>query len=158
MENIKVIANKTIDALLNEGADKAKCVVASKETHEFNVDGGEFSLFRTLFDSELSITAFKDNKRGTIKINRFDDESILEAVKNCINVASSGESDEAWDIAPKQENKVYNEGSPEPNIELLFNRTQELLNNITERHPKILVEQMIILHVKEHNVYSDNSR
>ena len=51
MENLKLIASKTIEQLVKEGADKARCIVSSKETQEFNVDGGEFSLFRTLFDN-----------------------------------------------------------------------------------------------------------
>ena len=157
MENLKLVANKTIEHLVKEGADKAKCVVTSKETHEFNVDSGEFSLFRTLYDNEISITSFKDNKKGTININRFDDEAIIEAVKNCINVSDSGSPDEAWDIAPKQENRLYTEGAPTPNIELFFERTKELLQDIKNRHPRILIEQMIGLHVKENYIYLDTN-
>lgn len=157
MENLKLLANNTIEHLVKEGADKAKCVVTSKETHEFNVDGGEFSLFRTLFDNEISITAYKDNKKGTININRFDDEAIIEAVKNCINVANSGSSDEAWDIASKQENRIFTEGSYIPNIELFFERTKELVQDIKEKHPHILLEQMIVYHVKENSIYLDTN-
>ena len=157
MENLKLVANKTIEHLVKEGADKAKCTVTSKETNEFNVDGGEFSLFRTLYDNEISITAFKDNKKGTININRFDDEAIIDVVKNCINVADSGSPDEAWDIAPKQENRLYTEGATTPNIEQFFERTKELLQDIKNRHPRILIEQMIGLHVKENYIYLDTN-
>lgn len=157
MENLKLIANKTIGHLVREEADKAKCIVSSKETHEFNVDGGEFSLFRTLYDNEISITAYKDSKKGTIAINRFDDETIMEAVKNCINVTDSGNPDEAWDIAPKQENRLFTEGSPTPNTELLFERTRELLEDIKSRHPRIIIEQMIVVHVKQNDIYLDTN-
>lgn len=157
MGKLKLIANNIIASSIKEGADKAKCVVTSKETHEFNVDGGEFSLFRTLFDNEVYITAFKDNKRGIIKINRFDNDSIKEAVKDCINVANSGSSDEAWDIAPKQENRIFKEGSPEPDIDKFFERISELVDNIKRRHPHIILEQIIASHIKEENVYCDTN-
>ncbi len=153
MENLKLIANKTIDLLVQAGVDKARCIVSSKETQEFNVDGGEFSLFRTLFDNAVSIMSIKDNKKGNIAINRFDDESIKEAVKNCINVAESGSPDKAWDLAPKQENRVFKEGCPKPDIDLFFERTRELVDDIKMRHPRILVEQMIVSHVKENGIY-----
>lgn len=153
MENLKLIANKTIDLLVQAGADKARCIVSSKETQEFNVDGGEFSLFRTLFDNAVSIMSIKDNKKGNIAINRFDDKSIEEAVKICINVAESGSPDKAWDLAPKQENRIFKEGCPIPNIDLFFERTKELVNDIKQRHPRILIEQMIVSHVKENGIY-----
>ena len=36
--------------------DKARFSVAEKETQEFNMENGEFSLYRTLFDKELSVS------------------------------------------------------------------------------------------------------
>ncbi len=157
MENLKLIANKTIELLVKDGADKARCIVSSKETREFNVDGGEFSLFRTLFDNGVSIMSIKGNKKGNIAINRFDDESIKEAVKNCINVADSGSPDKAWDIAPKQENKMFKEGCTAPDIDKFFERTKELVKDIKERHPHILIEQMVVSHEKEDGIYVDTN-
>ena len=46
MEDIRLIARQTGEALQKAGAEKAQYTVMEKETHEFNVDGGEFSLFR----------------------------------------------------------------------------------------------------------------
>ena len=57
MHDLKMIADKALAALKDKGADKAQCAVRFTETHEFNVDGGKFSLFRTLFDNSLSLTA-----------------------------------------------------------------------------------------------------
>jgi PmbA protein len=157
MENLKLIANKTVEQLVKDGADKARCIVKSKETQEFNVDGGEFSLFRTLFDNKISIMLIKDNKKGNIAINRFDDESITKAVKNCINVANSGTPDKAWDIAPKQENKTFVDGCPTANIDLFFERTKRFVKDIKERHPRIIIEQMILAHEKENSIYLDTN-
>ena len=88
MEDIRLIAEKTKKALLDAGAQKAQLTVSETETHEFNVDGGEFSLFRTLFDRGLAITAYKDNKKGSIAVNRLDDDSIRNAARDCIMSAA----------------------------------------------------------------------
>ena len=46
-EDIREIAHKTGERLREAKADKAQYTVTETQTHEFNVDGGEFSLFRT---------------------------------------------------------------------------------------------------------------
>ena len=155
MHNLNLIADKALAALRSSGADKAQCVARFTETHEFNVDGGEFSLFRTLFDNSLSLTAIVGGKKGSASINRFDDEAVTAAAQNCIAIAQSGESDPAWDFAPEIENKTFADGSPDADLDLLFDRTKELMENITERHPKILMEQMIVTHKKRHAVYKN---
>lgn len=157
MQDIKKIADKTKELLLHAGAQKAQYTVTEKEKHEFNVDGGEFSLFRTLFDRSLSITAYKDQKKGSAFINQFDDAAIEGAVRDCIKSAESGVADEAYDIAPKQENQVFHDGAYEPDIDLFFERTRELMRDIKERHPKILMEQMIVCHDKIHTVYQNTN-
>ncbi len=157
MEELKDIAQLVGRELSGRGAQKAHYTVSSTETREFNVDGGEFSLFRTLFDNSLSITAYKDNRKGSIEINRFDEESVSAAVADCILSAEAGIEDPAYDIAPKQDNEVFNEGIYEPDVDKLFFRTRELLENVKERHPKILMEQMIVSHIKQHELYRNTN-
>lgn len=157
MEDLKLVASKVREALIKEGAQKAQYTVLEKITHEFNVDGGEFSLFRTLFDNSLSLTAFKNNKKGTMAINKFDDAAIAAAAADCIKSAESGIADEAYDIAPKQEGKVFNEGAYEPEVDRFFERTKELMADIRERHPKILMEQMVVQHEKIHTLYQNTN-
>ena len=73
MENLKNVAFSAVEALKARGAQHAAVSASFSETKEFNVDGGEFSLFRTLFDNELTLTAVKDGKKGSIGVNHFDE-------------------------------------------------------------------------------------
>ncbi len=157
MEDLKLIAGKAYLALENAGAQKAMLTVSEQETHEFNVDGGEFSLFRTLFDHSLSITAYKDNKKGSAFINSFADQAIEDTVSDCMKSAESGIADEAYDIAPGQGKEIFRDGAYEPDIDLLFERTRELMRHIGERHPKILMEQMVVTHTKTHSLYRNTN-
>ena len=157
MTDLKEIVKQIGEELSGAGVQTAQYTVASKEPREFNVDGGEFSLFRTLFDNSLVITAYKDDKKGTISTNSLDRSAVAEAVSNCIQSAEAGIADPAYDIAPKQENKIFQEGSYEPDVDKLFARTKELMETIRERHPKILMEQMIVKHVKEHKLYQNTN-
>ena len=157
MTDLKSITQQIGEELSKAGVRKAQYTVAAKETREFNVDGGEFSLFRTLFDNSLVITAYKDDKKGSIVTNSFDRDAVAAAVSSCVRSAEAGIADPAYDIAPKQESRVFEEGSYEPDVDKLFARTKELLETIKERHPKILMEQMIVKHVRVHELYRNTN-
>lgn len=156
MEILNQTAQKAVDALLKAGADTAQCIVTESVTHEINADNGSFSLYRTLFDNSLSLMALVKHKKGSIFVNQFDDAAIDEAVANCIAVAESGAPDEAWEIAEKEENKVFCDGVIEPDMELFFDRFQELMRDISQRYPKIIVETAMGLHEKVNTVYTSS--
>jgi PmbA protein len=156
VNELKVIADKALAALKAEGADMAVCFVRTAETREFNVDGGEFSLYRTLFDKTLSLTAYKDHKKGSIAANRLDDESIIKAAKDCLSVAASAVEDSAWDIAPVTKNQSFVSGVPEPDMDRFFDRIRELTDTIKERYPIILIEQLVAEHELERAVYKNS--
>ncbi len=156
MHDLKQVAAASLAALKEAGADKAQCTARCTETHEFNVDGGKFSLFRTLFDNSLALAAIREGRRGTVSVNRFDGESIRQTAENCLAVAASGEADAAWDFAPETANASFTDGAPEADLDRLFDRTEELMRDIGARHPKILMEQMIVAHKKVTSVYENS--
>ena len=153
MERYKNIAKQILEKLQARGADMAHCSVRESEMREFNVDGNEFSLFRTLFNRYIGITAFIGGKKGSVSINRFDDEAIEAAIENCVSAANSATPDTAWELASGNGERYFKSGAIVPETEKLFFRTKELLNDIHTRHPKIIVEQMIVKHICAKGVY-----
>ena len=145
-ETIKKTAQSAVAALKAAGADKALANVSYTVTHEFNVDGGEFSLFRTLFDKQLSMTAIRGGRKGTVSQNRYDEATIAESAKACLEAAASAQPDENWDFAPESENKDFVLGAVKPDTDKLFARCQELMAAVKERYPRIIMEQMIVAH------------
>ena len=129
-----------------QGAEYAHCTVSESEKKEFNVDGGRFSLMRTLFDRNVLITALKGQRKGTVQINRFDADAVKAAVADAIAACESGKADPAWQFAEGPAEADFTDGAPECDTDRLFTRTKELLETIREKHPKILMEQMITEH------------
>ena len=146
-----------LDRLKAAGADAACCEASESETREFNVENGSFSLFRTLFDKGLTLTAYQDHKKGQVHANRFDDEAVAAAVSDCMAVAAAGEPDEAWRLAPEGVEQDFTLGVPEPDLDLFFSRLQELLAEIAAKYPTIGVESMVALHRKSRIVYRNTN-
>ncbi len=157
MSKLSSKALSCLDKAKERGAEKAFCSVTSSVVHEFNVDGGEFSLFRTLFNQSLSLTVYNKGKKGSVTLNKYDDEAISAAVDSCIALSESALPDEAWDIAPDAGKASFTEGEYELDTDRLFNRTEELLNDIKTRHPLIIMEQMIVKHTAYDQFYANTN-
>ncbi len=157
MKELKNIAAGALSALAECGADSASVSAAYVETREFNVDGGEFSLFRTMFDNSLVLTALKDGKKGSAAINHFDDEAIKGAAENCIAAAEASEADKDWEFGPNAGDASFVDGVTEPDMELFFSRCRELVASIKKEYPKILIEQLIVAHKSRKSVYMNTN-
>ena len=157
MEKLQKIAEMILAEAKAGGADYAHCVVRESEKREFNVDGGQFSLMRTLFDRDVAVTVLKDQRKGSVHVNRFDDEAVRKAVAECLSASESAEPDPAWQFADEPVSKEFTEGEPECDTEALFSRTKELMEDIRSRHPKILMEQMITEHDAYRSVFMNSN-
>ena len=142
MENIKNVAEYALQALTKAGAQKAACTASRGRKDELNVEANEFSLLRTLFDDNLSLKAIVDGKKGTASINKLDKDSIDQAVADCVALASSASPDEAEDIAPKVENKNFDQSMGGSDMDQLFSRTKEFLEQVRDEFPKIILESV----------------
>ncbi len=157
MDKIMKLARDILDEAKKQGADYSQCSVSESEKKEFNVDGGRFSLMRTLYNRNVTITVLKDQRKGTVQVNRFDADTVKAAVQDALNAAESGKPDPAWEYARGPIEKDFVEGQPECDTDKLFERTKELLETIGKRHPKILMEQMITSHDSGRIVYANTN-
>lgn len=156
-EKLYNITESVLNQLKDGGAEIAYCTARMSETLEFNVDGGEFSLLRTLFDNGLSMTAIKGGKKGSVGSNSFEEASVKATVESCLAAAESSEADEHWGIADDQGEKCFEHGALTPDMDKLFDRTKELLEAINKNYPLIVMEQMIVTHNKSHSVYRNSN-
>jgi PmbA protein len=136
------IAVYTLDALMKAGADKASCKVSRGRKDEFNVEANKFSLLRTLFNDSMSIKVIKNSRKGVTVINKLDKDSIDQAVANCITLASSAMPDDAEDIAEKFDNKNFDQGIGGADIDALFTRSKDFVEQLKDEFPKIVLENM----------------
>ena len=135
MERLNELARDILAEAKAQGADYAQCSVSESEKKEFNVDGGRFSLMRTLYNRNVVITVLKEQRKGTVQINQFESEAIRDAVRDAIAAAESGKPDPAWEYAEGPVEQEFTDGAPDCDTDKLFERTKELLETIRLRHP-----------------------
>ena len=138
------IPDYCIEQLIKAGADKAQCVYSSGEKKELNVDAGEFSLFRTNANHGISIMAIKDQKKGSLSINKIAKDDIDQAIKTVLNMAKSSMQDESYDISEYQEEESFSKGDKEPALNIMYDRMEEFMDYSANTFPTTIIEQAIL--------------
>lgn len=131
------IVNYCLNSFKGFGADKAQCVLNKNKKYEMNVESGAISLLRTTLDTSLSLTVIKDNKKGTISINKTDEESIKKAIKNVFELSLNSDADEAYDIAPYQVPKDFSTGDSEPDMDRMYDLLKGYIASVKTAYPAI---------------------
>ena len=155
--NMKELAYYALDSLKKAGADKAVCRVGKGRTDEFNVEANEFTLLRTLFNDGISLKALVNNRKGTVSINKLEKDAVDKAVAECIEMAKMANPDEAEDIAPKSENKSFSFLMDNPDIDKLFGRSKEFMEQVKDEYPKIILESLTAVYSKGESYFINSN-
>ena len=138
-ETVKYI----IDKLLDSGSEKASCRLVNSVKNELNVENGNLSLFRTTYNTDIALTAFKNDKKGIASINKEDRESIGRAVRQAIEFAESSEADQANEIAELQEAGTFKAGIESPDLDKMYDRLDEFVKEAKTRYPLLILNEII---------------
>lgn len=130
-----------LQALLEAGADKARCNLNYSEKHELNTHAGTIDLFRTTYNVSLSLIGLKEDKKGSMVINKIDEKSIIEAAAHVLMMAESSQSDTANDISEMQPEAHFEHGSTQPDRQTMFRRLEEFLGWSNGKYPNTILEE-----------------
>lgn len=157
MKTLREVSDELRDYISTKKDVKAQYTVSETETREITMENGDFSLFRTLFDNDVTVKVIKDNKIGNTSGNKFEKKALEKTVEDAILSAESGAADACYDIAPGMESAVFHKGPMEPDIDKLMQRAIELSDTIKEKYKKVLVMQIMLQYVKEHSFYRNTN-
>ena len=136
------MTKQALRELLAAGAEKANAEVTRSMKYEMNVESGDMSLIRTTQDVSVRLLAIKDNRKGTVALNKTDRASIDAAAKEAVALADAAQSDDANDIAPSCEPETFSAGPAAPDCELMYSRLQEFLRDARSAYPKTALDSV----------------
>lgn len=157
MESLSEISKKLDTLLAGRGITKYSHTVLSGERQEFNLDGGEFSLFRTTFDNNANVSVFMDDRQGTVSGNDFDEKALEHTVDDAILAAENARPDPAKDIAPDQGRDEFFTGVQKPDLDRFFERVKEFAGNVGKEYPLIRLMTIYAAFTKSDSVYHNSN-
>ncbi|NCU32421.1 MAG: TldD/PmbA family protein, partial [Candidatus Moranbacteria bacterium] len=140
---LKIHAKYCLEKLIDFGAEKAQVRIEMSDKHELNSAVGEMSLYRTISDTSIELTAIKDGKKGSMKINKLNEKNIDEAAKEAVEAAMSSQSDSANDISEFAEFKEFKNGKDMPDFEMMYDKLKSFLEYSNKKYPNVIIEESI---------------
>ena len=155
MDN-KSIVEYTISQLKKYGVSESSCVLSNSQKQELNIEHGEISLFRTTFNSSISIEAFINGKKGSTSINKIDKNSIDNAVLKVVELSKSSQPDDCYGIAEYQAPEIFSYGPKEPNLDTMYDSLSDFNIYTKSTFPKIILEAAILDFTKSNTIISNS--
>jgi PmbA protein len=151
------IAEYALEKLRAAGADGAELGISRGRTDEMNVDGGKFSLLRTTFNSALSIRALVGGRKGSAVTNSLERGEIDRAAAEAVGAAKTSEPDDAEYVAESIGEREFVLGAGACDLDLVYERVREFLDQSAERFPKIEISQMITRYTASDSLYANSN-
>ncbi len=157
MEELRRAAENAREKMKALGAQQYACTLQKSELKELNADNGEFSLFRTVFDQNVSATVIHDKRKGSVQGNDLSPERIGKVCEEAFGSAASSAEDDAYAFAPSEGALSFSQGCPEADVPAFFDRLSELKEQITALFPKVHLMSLSASHTKETGIYFNSN-
>lgn len=136
MDNREIL-NFCLQGIMDKGLDKGQCIYSINEKYELNFTNESISLLRTTKDSDINLTAIKDNKKSSIKISNLDYKNIEDKIGELVEMCDSSKEDEFNDIAPKSHNEEFKHGSDLADLHKMYKLILDFIKSIKLKYEEI---------------------
>ncbi|MBP5159153.1 MAG: TldD/PmbA family protein [Lachnospiraceae bacterium] len=157
MAGIKDISAAFRSKIADAGIEKYAYAVSESTKKEFNTLEKEFTLYRTTFDKDASLTAFLGAKKGQAHGNDLSDEGLAKLAADAKLSAESSPEDPANDIAERQKSETFHIGDIEPDMDKFFECTKKLVETVGKEFKKIKIQTVCTDHKKIHSIYANSN-
>ena len=157
MNDLNITSEKLETLLREQGVSEFAYSISESEKRELNTELTDVTLYRTVFDNTASVTVVIDGEKGNASCNDLSDTGLRKAVEDAVLGARSSAPDEANVIAEKQESGTFCSGVLEADMDLLYDRLQEMLDMVKNDYPLVNLAQILADHTKTHTVYVNSS-
>ena len=141
-----------LHAMVRHGISKAQVRIVETERHELNAEVGRLNLMRTTHDLRVVLVGIIDGKRGTVVLNKRDEDALKDAVQELCSVAAGSAPDAANDIAAAQPAQRFSRGPEAPDHDHMAHRMGETLEHARNRYPTVVIRQGFVDFVRKHDV------
>ena len=150
-------ARKVTRRLLDSGFDHSACRVNRDELHELQSENSEINLFRTNFETEVSLSGIKDQRRASLLVNRSDESSLAEATISLREMADGANPDAAFAYADAQAPDKFRTGPEQPDYDLMYDRIAEVQAYAASTYPLLNLRSVGVTFFRRDGCYLNSN-
>jgi len=156
MEKTMKLADFTLEALKNAGADHASCIVKISNELEVSAEIMELTQLRDVAEKiEISLQAFVGKKMATIKIGSSDEAEIKHAATSCVDIAKASRDDDGNGMNDSGKETVLKNTGGALDTEKLLSYTAQLLDDVAKEYTTISLRRITVSHMDISEVYKN---
>lgn len=134
------IAESTLERMQAAGFDDSHVSVSVSEQDELNIAHNEPSLLRSTEDYGVALAGILDGRKASTTLTDITDAGIGNAVADLFKRVQSAPRDDANAVSADQQGH-FEQGPVESDLDLLAEKTLELLDFRASRTPKVMIEE-----------------
>jgi PmbA protein len=138
--DIKNITEKTLQRMQEAGFDDCHISIGISEQDELNVAHNEPSLLRSTEDYSVSLMGIIDGRKAGATLTDIGEQAIAAEVTGLFDRAQSAPQDDANTVSSGQTGH-FEQGPLSSNLDLLAEKTIELLEYRAKHTPKVTLEE-----------------
>ena len=157
MADLKQTAALLKDIIRETGITGYIFTLGESEKRELTSEKSEFTLYRTIYGNSVTLTVLADGRKGSASANDLSEDALRRLAKDALSGAMSAQPDAANAIAEKQPDEVFTYGSRKADMDRFYQRMEELIREVSARHPLISLNQVIGSHTGSHSLYMNSN-
>ncbi|MBI9012690.1 MAG: hypothetical protein JEZ08_10715 [Clostridiales bacterium] len=134
--NCKNILEYSLKVMKEAGAEKAQSELIVSEKQELNTESNKVKLFRSNENVTLKLRFIKDNRQGSLTLNKVSEDAIDEGVNELVKITAASPQDDAYDIAIKSD-ETFEIGVTEPDLDKVFDNLNHFTQDMKAKFSKI---------------------
>ncbi len=136
----KHIAESALAHMQAAGFQDSQVSVSVSEQDELNIAHNEPSLLRSTENYGVSLVGILDSRKATATLTDIGDGAIAQAATDLFERVQSAPQDDANAVSADQVGH-FEQGPLEPDLDLLAEKTNELLDFRADSAPKVMIEE-----------------
>jgi PmbA protein len=140
MANPKQIAESALEQMQAAGFEDSHVSVSVSEQDELNIAHNEPSLLRSTENYGISLVGILDGRKATATLTDISDSAVTAAAKDLFERVQSAPQDAANAVSADQVGH-FEQGPVESDLDLLAQKTNELLDFRAGSAPKVMIEE-----------------
>ena len=151
--SLKDISTQALELLKEYGAQQAQIISSHTLLEELQYENDDFTLLRSVEDQSCSLSAIKDHKKGGYSVTKTDLDCLKIAAKKTISIADSGQADEAFAIATREDQVTktidrHQSGPMEAEPEKMTKLIQQFVRDTKKAYPQIGLRSVAVRFIK----------
>lgn len=155
---LQKITKEALGQLKALGAEHSHVIGGETSFDELVYENDSFTLLRSVDEYSLSLTAIKNQKKGTYSLNQLESDEVKKACIKAIEIADAGKEDDAYGISSQGKEMKFEHGPQSADKEAMAELIKDFVAKTSKKFPQIGLRTVTVKYNKGHTFFINSNK